>query len=56
MGIVPGDEPQAIIEDKKSGQTFFLKEGEKILNMEIEKISTGKVLLNYDGETITLSL
>jgi len=56
VGIVPGDEPQAIIEDKKSGQTFFLKEGEEIQNMKIEKISTGKVLLSYDGETITLSL
>jgi len=56
VGIVPGDEPQAIIEDKKSGQTFFLKEGEEMQNMKIEKISTGRVLLSYDGETITLSL
>jgi hypothetical protein len=56
VGILPGDEPQVIIEDKKSGQTLFLKEGELIDAIEVRKISTGKVVLGYGDETITLSM
>jgi len=56
VGIMPGDEPQAIIEDKKSGQTLFLKKGESIDNIEIKDIESGRVLLGYGEDTITLSL
>jgi hypothetical protein len=56
VGIMPGDEPQAIIEDKKSSQTLFLKEGEMINDVEVKKIMTGKVVLGYGDEQITLSM
>jgi hypothetical protein len=56
VGIIPGDTPQAIIEDKKNNQTLFLREGEMINNMEVKAISTGRVVLAYGEETITLSL
>jgi len=56
VGIMPGDEPQAIIEDKKSGQTLFLIKGESIDNIEIKDIASGRVVLGYGEDTITLSL
>ena len=56
VGIIPGDEPQAIIEDKKSGQTLFLKKGERLAEVVIKEISEGRVVLGYNEETITLSL
>jgi len=56
VGIVPGDEPQAVIEDKKNSQTLFLKVGERIGDLEIKEISNGKVVLSYNNETATLSL
>lgn len=56
VGIVPGDEPQAIIEDKKNGQTLFLKKGEQIEGIEIRQIQDGRVVLGFGEETITLSL
>jgi len=56
VGIMPGDIPQAIIEDKKNNQTLFLKEGETINDIKIKNISTGKVVLARNDETVTLSL
>ena len=56
VGIMPGDEPQAIIEDKKNGQTLFLKKGERIGEAEIKEILDGRVILGYGNETITLSM
>jgi hypothetical protein len=56
VGTIPGDIPQAIIEDKKNNQTLFLKEGEMINNIKVKSISTGRVVLVYNEETITLSL
>ncbi|MFH1645803.1 MAG: hypothetical protein ABIB11_05205 [Candidatus Omnitrophota bacterium] len=56
VGILPGDEPQVIIEEKKSGQTFFLRKGEDIQGIEIREVLTGRVVLGRGDETITLSL
>ena len=56
VGIMPGDIPQAIIEDKKNNQTLFLKEGETINDIKIKNISTGKVVLARNDEIVTLSL
>ena len=56
VGTIPGDIPQAIIEDKKNNQTLFLTEGEIVNNIEVKSILTGKVILVYNEETITLSL
>jgi hypothetical protein len=56
VGIIPGNEPQAIIEDKKSQQTLFLKQGESISGLELKQISSGRVILGYGEDTITLSM
>lgn len=56
VGIIPGAEPQAIIEDKKNGQTLFVKKGEQIEGIEIKQIQEGRVVLGLGEETIILSL
>lgn len=56
VGIIPGAEPQAIIEDKKNGQTLFLKKGEQIEGVEIKQIQEGRIVLGFGEETIILSL
>jgi hypothetical protein len=56
VGVMPGDIPQVIIEDKKNNQTLFLREGEMINDIEIKSISGGRVVLARNDETVTLSL
>ena len=53
---MPGEDPQAIIEDKRTGETLFLKRGEMINDIKIEVIGTGRVTLGYNEDTTTLSL
>jgi len=50
VGISWGEEPQAMIESKKTNQTYFLKKGETINGLKIEEILTNKVILSYEGE------
>ncbi len=45
VGIVLDKNPEAIIEDEKARQTYFLKEGDIFQDVVIEKIQEGKVLL-----------
>ncbi|MFA5069507.1 MAG: hypothetical protein WC300_03175 [Candidatus Omnitrophota bacterium] len=56
VGVIPGDMPQAIIEDKKNNQTLFLREGEMVNGLEVKGISAGRVVLGCEEETLTLSL
>lgn len=43
-----------MIEDKETNVTYFLKEGDKILDMKIKKIFEDKVILEEGGEEYTL--
>lgn len=56
VGVITGDNPQAIIENKKTRQTYYLSEGENILEFKIKKIDKAIVILEHNGETIKLSL
>jgi hypothetical protein len=56
VGIIPGDQPQVIIEDKRNGQTLFLKKGEMIDSIRVKDILSGRVILEFNDETVTLSL
>jgi hypothetical protein len=56
VGIMPGEIPQAIIEDRKNNQTLFLKEGDMINDIEIKNILAGRVVLARNDETVALSL
>ncbi len=56
LGVITGGSPQAIIENKKTRQTYYLNEGEDILEFKIKKIDKATVILEHNGETIKLSL
>lgn len=56
LGIVAGENPQAIIEDKKQQKTFFLREGESAGGILLKKIADGTVTVIYKGEEFNLTL
>lgn len=56
VGAITGDNPQAIIQDKRTRQTFYVYEGESVLEFKIKKIEKAVVILEHNGETIKLSL
>jgi type II secretory pathway component PulC len=53
-GIVLDKDPKAVIEDPKSGQTYFLSVGDEINGAKVQKIEPDRVLFEYGGETIEL--
>jgi type II secretory pathway component PulC len=55
-GIIAGDTPKAIIEDKKAQKSYFLKEGESIGEVKLNKIGDGKVIMEYRGTGFELVL
>lgn len=56
VGIIPGEKPQAILEDKKSQVTYYLVESQSVNGITVEDIQENKVVVSYEGETVTLSL
>jgi len=56
VGIVSGENPQAIIEDKKAQKTYYLKKGQFIGQLQLEDILEGKIILSYEGQRYELYL
>jgi hypothetical protein len=56
VGIIFGDSPQAIVEDKKSGQSYYLTEGQMLGEIKIEKVEQGKVTVSYGEETMSINI
>ena len=56
VGIVAGNNPQAIIEDKKAQKTYYLNKGQSFNGYTVEEISEGKVMLDHEGQKISLFL
>lgn len=56
LGVISGDNPQAIIEDKKSQKTYYLTNGQFIGEFQVKDIREGKVSLNYKGQGFELYL
>ena len=56
IGIVGGEDPQAIIEDKNAKQTYYLKKGQPLGEYKVRDIQEGKVILENDGQTAELSI
>jgi hypothetical protein len=56
IGILIDERPQAVIEDKTTGRTYFLYEGDNFRDMVVEKILVGKVIFTYGGQTLELML
>ena len=55
-GVVSGQSPQAIIEDKKAQKTYFLGKGQSLGEFKIHDIIEGKVILDFKGQKLELSL
>lgn len=56
IGIIAGDRPQAIIEDKKAGKSYFLYKGGLAGQAKIVDISEDRVVMEYNGQTFELVL
>jgi len=56
VGIISGDIPQAVIEDKQAQKTYYLKEGESFSGIKVEQVNEGKVSINYHGRQVELFL
>lgn len=56
VGIISGEVPQAIIEDKKNQKTYYLSKGQFFGELQLEDIQEGKVILNYAGRRFELYL
>ena len=56
IGIITGDSPQAIIEDKQNQKTYYVNKGGFINDFQIEDIVKVKVILNYKGQKFDLYL
>lgn len=55
VGIAWGDKPEAMIDDQKAKQTYFLTEGQRIRSLTVEKITQERVTLKAEsGERVTL--
>lgn len=54
LGIVSGEQQQAIIEDTKLKKTYFLYQGDYLGEIKIEEIYSDKVVLEYKGEQVHL--
>lgn len=55
-GILIEDPPQAIIKEKKSGNTYYLKKGESLGEIKIVDILEGKIVVEYRGEAYEIYL
>ena len=56
VGIIFGDDPQAIIEEKRSKQSYYLNAGQYIGDIKIDKIDKGKVTVSYGDETMDIRI
>ena len=56
LGVISGESPQAIIEDKKKRKTYFLNRGDRLGGIELKEILEleGKVTLIYRGKEFDL--
>lgn len=56
VGIISGVNPQAVIEDKKTQKTYYLRKGQFIGELQIEDIQEGKIIVTYNGQKYELYL
>jgi len=56
VGIIAGDNPQAIIQDKASEKTYYVTKGQFIGEIQIEDILEGKIIVNDKGQRYELYL
>lgn len=56
LGIIVGDNKQAVIEDRKANRTLFLYKGDNIGKFTVYDIKESSVILDYKGEKIELRM
>ncbi len=56
VGIISGDNPQAVIEDKRSQKTLYVAKGQSVGAFLVAEILEGKIILNYKGQRYELYL
>ncbi len=56
LGIVSGENPQAIIEDKNTQKTYYLSKGQFIGEFQVTDIREGKIILDFNGQVVELNL
>lgn len=56
IGIISGEKPQAVIEDKKNQKTYFLYKGQSVNQLMITDILDDRVILDFEGEKLELVL
>ena len=56
VGIIFGDNPQAIVEQKKTGQSYYLVAGQFLGEIKIEKIEKGKITVSYGEEVLAINI
>lgn len=56
VGIISGENPVGIIEDKKTQKTYYLSKGQFMGEFQVEDIKEGKIILNYKGQRFELYL
>ncbi len=56
IGIISGDNPQAVIENKKTQKTYYLNKGQFLDDFLVEDIQGGKVILNLNNQRFELFL
>jgi len=55
VGIISGENPQAVIEDKKSQKSFYVSKGQSIGDFQVADILEGKVILSRQGRQYELN-
>ena len=55
-GIVCEDPPQAIIKEKDTNNTYYLKKGETLGELRVVDILEGKIIIEYRGERFEMKL
>lgn len=56
VGIISGDNPQAVIEDKKTQKTYYVTKGQLIGDLLVDDIQEGKIILISAGQKFELYL
>ncbi|MFH0856113.1 MAG: type II secretion system protein N [Candidatus Omnitrophota bacterium] len=56
VGIIAGDTPQAVVEDKKSQKTYYVVKNQFIGRFQVEDIQNGKIILRSNGQKYELFL
>jgi hypothetical protein len=54
VGVDWSDTPVALLEDLKSGKTYFVKKNERIKNVRVKQIQKDRVLISAHGQDVEL--